>query len=326
MPKRISIHVGETFEQLSDARFDPLNKAFLRSPVTYSGFMLHSVHMEYKEAYFNGKDGSLRFFRTWSPDTSPEGLVVISHGYAEHSGRYEPTAKRLLDEGFAVWAHDHYGHGKSSGPRALIERIELLSDDLMIALETASALHDLAPVFLYGHSMGGAITALTLLRSTFPVTGVVFSAAAIRIMQTSSPLVRAFTRGLRSFAPAMPIIPFHSDGISHNSQVIEEYRNDRLNYHGKVKVATGLEMIEAEKMLDAAALSKIRVPALIIHGGEDPLIPPESSQELYDLLGSDDKTLRFFDNAYHEVHNEESADELYDMLVDWLKSHITSSS
>jgi alpha-beta hydrolase superfamily lysophospholipase len=77
-------------------------------------------------------------------------------------------------------------------------------------------------------------------------------------------------------------------------------------------------------MLDPVHLSRIHVPALVVHGKDDTIIPPESSQELYDQLGSDDKTLRFFDKAYHEIHNEECAEELYEVLIDWMKAHIPS--
>ncbi|MFO7850525.1 MAG: alpha/beta hydrolase [Spirochaetia bacterium] len=275
--------------------------------------------MKYKEAYFNGKDGTPRFFRTWSPDTDPKGIVVISHGYAEHSGRYEAFAHRLLAENFAVWAHDHYGHGRSEGSRALIKRIELAAVDLVTAMETASALYNEKPLFLYGHSMGGAIAALAAIENQDLLSGIIFSAAAIRIMHTSPAPVRAVARLMRLFSPALPLIPFHIEHLSKSEDVIEAYRNDPLTYTGKMKVAMALEMVEAEKMLSSEALSRIKVPVLILHGEEDKAVPPKSSRQLYELIASENKTLRFFENAYHEIHNEECAEELYGLVSGWLR-------
>jgi len=278
--------------------------------------------MEYKEAYFNGKDGSSRFFRTWSPDENSKGLVIISHGYAEHSGRYEDFARRLLSEGFSVWAHDHYGHGNSEGPRALIQRIELAAEDMRIAVETAAALHGNSPVFLFGHSMGGAIAALTALKSTKNLRGLVLSGAAVRIQDTSPALVRGIARIFRLFAPSLPLLPFHTEKLSHSREVLKNYHEDPLNYTGKMKVAMGLEMIEAERILSARALAGISLPTLIVHGGDDAIVPPESSRKLYEELGSEDKTLRIFDEAYHELHNEACAQEYFSLLGQWLKAHL----
>ncbi|MFP4266372.1 MAG: lysophospholipase [Spirochaetaceae bacterium] len=275
--------------------------------------------MKYEESYFNGKDGTSRFFRTWSPDTEPRGIVVISHGYAEHSGRYEALAGRLLAENFAVWAHDHYGHGRSEGTRALINRIELAAEDLAKAMETAYALYNEKPLFLYGHSMGGAVAALTAVGNRKLPSGIIFSAAAVRIMHTSPALVRAAAHLIRLFSPSLPLIPFNIEYLSKSAEVKEAYRNDPLTYTGKMKVAMALEMAEAEKMLSPEALSKIKVPALIMHGGEDKTVPPESSRQLYKLIGSENKTLHFFENAYHEIHNEECAEELYGLVIGWLR-------
>lgn len=275
--------------------------------------------MKYEESYFNGKDGTSRFFRTWSPDTEPKGIVVISHGYAEHSGRYEALARRLLAENYAVWAHDHYGHGHSEGSRALIKRIELAAEDLATAIETAYALFNEKPLFLYGHSMGGAVAALTAVENCKLLSGIIFSAAAVRIKHSSPAPVRAAVHLIRLFSPSLPLIPLNIEYLSKSTEVKEAYRNDPLIYTGKTKVAMALELVQAEKMLSANALSRIKVPALIMHGGEDKTVPPDSSRQLYTLIGSENKTLHFFENAYHEIHNEECAEELYGLVIGWLR-------
>ena len=54
----------------------------------------------------------------WEPETAPVGVVQLSHGVAEHIGRYEPLARFLTEHGFAVAGHDHLGHGASILPGA----------------------------------------------------------------------------------------------------------------------------------------------------------------------------------------------------------------
>ena len=84
--------------------------------------------------------------------------MVIAHGAGEHSGRYAHVAARLIAEGFAVYAIDHRGHGRSEGPRALIDRIDNAVADLDSLTVLAASKHPAAPLFLLGHSMGGAIS------------------------------------------------------------------------------------------------------------------------------------------------------------------------
>ncbi len=76
------------------------------------------------------------FWRAWLPAGSPVAVVAIAHGAGEHSGRYEHVAARLTAEGYAVYALDHRGHGRSEGPRALISRMRDAVSDLesLIAL------------------------------------------------------------------------------------------------------------------------------------------------------------------------------------------------
>ena len=72
-----------------------------------------------------GSGGRQIFWRRWSPDAdaTPPAVIVLVHGASEHSGRYEHVAQALTDSGYPVYALDHRGHGRSDGPRALIDRL-----------------------------------------------------------------------------------------------------------------------------------------------------------------------------------------------------------
>jgi alpha-beta hydrolase superfamily lysophospholipase len=66
---------------------------------------------------FNASDGVKIFVYKWLPDDSStvKGAVQIAHGMAEHAARYERFADALTKAGYAVYANDHRGHGKTAG-------------------------------------------------------------------------------------------------------------------------------------------------------------------------------------------------------------------
>src|SRR5690348_2969691 len=93
------------------------------------------------------------------PSDTPRGVVVITHGYAEHCGRYHEVANVLVRADWAALAYDVRGHGKSPGPRGFIDRFQTYLDDLDAAIAAARALvPETAPTVLVGHSHGGLIT------------------------------------------------------------------------------------------------------------------------------------------------------------------------
>jgi lysophospholipase len=93
------------------------------------------------------------------PEDPPKGVVLITHGYAEHCGRYREVAHVIVDAGWAALAYDVRGHGKSPGARGFIDRFDTYLDDLRAAHEAARALAPAGtPLVLLGHSHGSLIT------------------------------------------------------------------------------------------------------------------------------------------------------------------------
>src|SRR4051812_39028015 len=107
---------------------------------------------------FAGRTGKIHYGQ-WAPE-EPLALVVFFHGLGEHIGSYEPMIEALTGAGFAVWAHDQLGHGRSEGTRVLIERVDDLLDDAATLLDLAVKAHPGLPLVLAGHSLGSAVAAL----------------------------------------------------------------------------------------------------------------------------------------------------------------------
>jgi acylglycerol lipase len=126
---------------------------------------------------FVGAGGIELFFRSW-PAPAPRGVVVLSHGLGEHSGRYHHVGRRLADAGYSTWALDHRGHGRSGGRRAFVEAFSSFVADLeTFRLRVAAASGGL-PTFLLGHSMGGTIATAHALDHPGAFAGLVLSAPA----------------------------------------------------------------------------------------------------------------------------------------------------
>lgn len=92
-----------------------------------------------------------------------KGVVLISHGLAEHSRRYQAFAEHLASDGFHVYTHDHRGHGETTAPDAPIGRFahrdgfHQASNDMLAMRNLALANHPGLPTILFGHSMGGLL-------------------------------------------------------------------------------------------------------------------------------------------------------------------------
>ena len=109
------------------------------------------------ERSFDGVGGVRIVYDVWTPDTAPRGVVVLSHGYAEHARRYDHVAQRFGESGLVVYALDHRGHGRSGGKRVYLRDISEYTGDFHTLVGIAAADHpDLKRVVL-GHSMGGGI-------------------------------------------------------------------------------------------------------------------------------------------------------------------------
>ena len=113
--------------------------------------------MKHVTGYLMGARRRQIFWQAWSPGDRPRALVFISHGAGEHSDRYGHVADALVADGFAVYAVDHRGHCRSSGPRALIERVDHAVEDLDQLVSQGVEEHPNTPVYLLGHSMGATI-------------------------------------------------------------------------------------------------------------------------------------------------------------------------
>src|SRR5690606_28266137 len=261
---------------------------------------------EHAEGWFTGAAGRSIYWQSWLPDGQAVGVVVVLHGYAEHSGRYPHVAAALNAAGYAVYALDQHGHGRSDGPRANIDSFAGVFIDTDRLVRKAAAAHDGLPVFLLGHSMGGLIATGYVCEVTglprYPLAGLVLSAPALDIA-VGSPVEKVAAKVLSKIVPDLAVTPFVSGKISRDPQVVAAYDADPLVYRGKIKVRTGAETLSTvAKTRDM--LPKVDLPTLLMHGGADEVVRLEGSRLLAERATTPDLTFTVYDGLYHEIFNE----------------------
>jgi acylglycerol lipase len=197
---------------------------------------------------------------------------VIAHGAGEHSGRYEHVARRLVDEGYAAYAFDHRGHGRSGGPRALIVRMSNAVADLHTLVALAASRHPGAAVFLIGHSMGGTISLLYAIDHQDHLSGLVLSGPLAALDPAPAPQ-RIIAGLLSAVAPKAGLLAIDPLLISRDPAVVSAYEEDPLVHHGKLSARTVTELASAIDSFPEAVRA-ITIPTLSMYGTEDRLCRP----------------------------------------------------
>jgi alpha-beta hydrolase superfamily lysophospholipase len=276
--------------------------------------------VEHRTGQFEGAGGVQIFWQAWLPDREPRGVVALAHGVSEHSGRYAWTGEQLAARGYALYALDHRGHGRSEGARAVIDRVDNAVADLgeLIAIAGRESGGGARP-FLFGHSFGGFLSLAFTTRRQDEIRGLMLS-APVAVLEAASPVQRIAGHVLSAVAPKLGVFPIDSSTVSRDPDVVREYDADPLNFHGKLPARTVHEMTQ-EVARFPESVPKISVPLLIQVGTGDELVPPASSELVYEWASSEDKTLKRYDGLYHEILNEpERAAVVADTLA-WLDAH-----
>ena len=113
--------------------------------------------MGYREGHLNGRGNVKLYYQCWLPKFPPNAILIIVHGLADHSSRYENLVDHFVPLGYGVYGMDHRGHGKSEGLRAYVERFSDYADDLNLLVDRIKVEQGNVKMFMVGHSMGGTV-------------------------------------------------------------------------------------------------------------------------------------------------------------------------
>ncbi len=255
--------------------------------------------------------GGIEQYRRTFDAENPVARVLLVHGIAEHSGRYEHIGAKLAEAGFSVLAYDHYGHGRSGGVRGHVPSFDVFLDDLEDNLGELRDSGD--PVILFGHSMGGLIaTAYAVSERPQPdvllLSGPALGADVPKWQSIGAPIVG-------KIAPKL-FIKNEFDGslLSSNPAVGAVYDSDPLRIQGAT-AGLGLALFKAMESTNAN-LSNISIPTLVMHGGGDRIVPERYSAPIADLPVA---TRHVLPGLEHEILNENSWESTLNTYISFAK-------
>jgi acylglycerol lipase len=281
------------------------------------------MNIRKREDSFTSKKNNKIFYRVWSPSEKPSATVVFCHGIGEHSGRYEHVGNFFAKEGLAFYALDHQGHGKSEGARGHMTSYEGLLQDVDQLADIALNETGTKSFFIYGHSLGGQIAlAYALLYFQRPLAGVLVTGPWIKLPFLPPLWKRAVGNLMSKILPALAVTnELDLVGLSRDAEIISAYKNDPL-VHDQITTRTYKEGTEmAERLLKAA--STMSLPMLLMHAGQDRLTSPEGTQQFFQRAGSKDKTLKIYEESFHELHNDLNKNIVIAESIAWVKAHST---
>ncbi|KVE44313.1 alpha/beta hydrolase [Burkholderia sp. BDU5] len=253
----------------------------------------------------------------------PRATVALVHGLAEHAGRYQALAERLTAAGIEVVAADLRGHGHSPGARAWVERFDQYLQDADALV--SSAARDDTPLFLMGHSMGGAVAALYMIERGAArrsgLAGLILSSPALAPGRDVPKWMLAMSRFISRAWPRFPAIKIDAALLSRDPAVVAANRADPLVHHGSVPARTGAEILDAMQRIERGRAA-LRVPVLVYHGTADKLTEPDGSRDFGAHVGSPDRTLTLYEGCYHETMNDLERERVIGALIEWILAHV----
>jgi acylglycerol lipase len=270
---------------------------------------------------FAARDGVRLFEQVWRPvGATPTAMLVIVHGLKDHSSRYADLARQLVAKGIVVHAFDLRGHGRSEGDRVWVHDFEQYVDDLDVFVDRVRKAEPGLPLFLFGHSMGGAIVTLHAIDKKPPdLAGLILSAPALEL-DVAAP-TRGFAHVASTLTPRLAIMSLDDDKFSRDPAAVKAMREDPLIYDDNGPARTAGELLNAVSEIQDR-MEEVKVPLLLLHGTKDEVTSPEGSREMARRAGSKDKTLKLYEGYYHDLLHEPAADraKVSADLLNWIEA------
>lgn len=277
--------------------------------------------MEHSTGTFSGSDGIGLYYQRWRPGAAPRAALAVVHGFGEHSGRYGNVVNRFVPKGYAVYAPDMRGHGRSPGQRGHLDHFAQVRGDLRAFLDLVHREEAGRPVFLLGHSLGGLIVLNYALHDPSGLVGVVASGALLS-QPGVSPILLSLSRLLSRVWPRLSLnVGLDATALSHDQAVVDAYVHDPL-VHGKGTPRLSTEITAAIEWTQAHA-ADWALPLLMVHGGADRLCAPEAGRLFFDNVPFADKERIEYEGFFHELFNEVGKERVLADVEAWLERHLS---
>jgi alpha-beta hydrolase superfamily lysophospholipase len=268
----------------------------------------------------NLSSGGLKlFYRSWRPSETPRGIVAIVPGFNSHSGYYEWVGEHFAEHGLAAHAVDLRGRGKSDGERFYVERFEDYANDVDALMNHVRSTDPNLPVFVLGHSAGGAVACLYAVGHQNELAGLVCESFAFKVPAPDFAL--AVFKGLAHVVPHAHVLHLKNEDFSRDPEIVRAMNADPLIAHETQPTQTLAAMVRADEHLEKE-FPNFNLPLLILHGTQDKATKFSGSEQFHAAAGSSDKTLELIDGGYHDLLNDTVREEVMDGVVRWIEARL----
>ncbi len=285
--------------------------------------------------------------RQWLPDAKDiRAAILIAHGAAEHSARYERVASVLTEQGYAVYAPDHRGHGKTAATiekagNAGVDGFNGMLRDLKQLAEIVRDKHSNTPLLLLGHSMGAALAQRLIQLHGELFSGVILSgspgirpnleqAAAYTAQlaqgEQADQVSELFKQSFASFNEGFGEIKTGYEWLSRDAAEVKKYVDDPwcgFPFTNRLVAEMSQCALEAAQSANVARIPK-SLPILLLSGTHDRVGGNgdyvNKLVALYRDAGIADVQVKLYPEGRHEMLNETNRDEVHRDLLAWLQS------
>jgi alpha-beta hydrolase superfamily lysophospholipase len=245
-----------------------------------------------------------------------KGIVILLHGYGDHCGRYKHVIDKLTQNQFSVYTFDQRAHGRSPGNRGYIDSLNNWINDLDMMMDRVIVRENNKPIYLIGQGTGALIAALYYTERKPDIRGLVMIAPLIK--SCASRLSFYLAEILSMVAPHFPLMAcYHDRPHTRDPQSMHVFLQDQLCYHGRIHAKTSSEILRGTMKL-LQQLSSIDCPVLIMQGTADRTAYPEGAHLLYEKAVSQDKSIKIYENCYHDLFHEIERETILSDLVAWM--------
>ncbi len=270
-------------------------------------------------ATFTGVANVSIFYQKWLPAHGiRRGVVIIVHGLGQHGGLFADLVERLLPEGYAVYAGDHQGFGRSGGQRGHVNHFHDYAKDVHRLNALVRTEQPGQPIAVFGHSMGGLIG--LDYAQTYPKDADFWIIQAPAVRAEVSPLLVLFARVINLIRPTFSTTRPPGGDISRDPEAVRRFAEDPL----LVPVSTArwlVQILVAQKRVKAS-VQATPGPILMLQGTADNLVIPAATQEFFAQLTTPDKTFHTYDGYYHELHNDLGKEKPLGDIIEWLNARM----
>ncbi|MDU5107169.1 alpha/beta fold hydrolase [Clostridium sp.] len=300
---------------------------------------------------FKNSEGIAISYYKWGSSKNPKGVIQLVHGMSEWIGRYDYFAKKLVDEGYLVYGHDHCGHGYSSESA---DRLGYISNknSFYLMLEDIKKVNSIirkenkdAPIILFGHSMGSFLSQRYLEEYGETIDGLIlsgtngkpksFTKLGLLVCKTEmlikgkgnrSNLMDKLSFGGFNSSVKNPKTDF--DWLCNDEKEVDKYIKDELSgfiYPTEFyfDLINGLWDIHKEENLNK--IKKLNIPIYIFAGDRDPVgYMGKGIINLYNTyknIGVMDLSYKLYKDGRHEMLNEVNKDEVIQDTISWINKH-----